>query len=818
MPITSRQELTKEYRARAHSMQLRPLVMADGPFNAQIAIVGEGPGEREAVSGIPFIGGAGSVLWNTLKRNCNLTRQDCYCTNVVKRQISLSSKADIRQKVSKHEFVYWKELLLWELSQLPNLRYIIILGNMALEALSDFTKITAWRGSVIDVELGEKTLKALCTFNPAFTIRDPKSEILFKFDIAKVKMIMNGTYKVHEIEEIINPSFNDAMDFIKSVRDAKLPISLDIETVGYETACIGLANNPHIGMCINFRTLDGNQYSVEEEVRIRKSLQNLSNIPDTRYVAQNASFDLYWLWYKDRINLHKAYFDTLLAHHTLYPTLPHNLGALVAQYTTHPYYKDEKDTWKEKGDIDQFWRYNVKDCCLTFAVMEKLHKELIAQKMDKFFFDHVMRLQPHLVRSTVYGVKVDTELKNHLSEVMSEDVATLRSNFEKQAQQLTGEPDLIINPNSPKQLRELFFNKLKLVGRGTSTDATNRKRIKEHPNTSTEVIEMLNCLDKYKEESKFLSTYVEAKIDNDGRIRCEYKQFGTQSAPGRLSSSKVMWGSGMNLQNQPVRAYEMFVADEGCGFAYFDLEQAEARVVGWLAAIDQWMKDFERARADGEYDCHRALASTMWNIPYDDVPKSDEVDGKKSHRYIAKRCRHGLNYRMQYPRLAETTGLSLQAAASAFHIYHRTNPELMKWWDYEVKIAKTEGKLFSPLGRRLIIMERITDEALESIIAFKPQSTIGDWVCRTWYMAEEDEDWPPECRICMNIHDALIATGPIELLPKALSIMKKYAEMPISITDFHGVTRELIIPIEGKISQPDNKGIHRWSTLEKVKL
>jgi hypothetical protein len=169
------------------------------------------------------------------------------------------------------------------------------------------------------------------------------------------------------------------------------------------------------------------------------------------------------------------------------------------------------------------------------------------------------------------------------------------------------------------------------------------------------------------------------------------------------------------------------------------------------------------------------------------------------------------------PRLAETTGLSLHEAANAFHIYHRTNPELVPWWDSCVAEVKETHMLFSPLGRRLLIMERITDDALESIIAFKPQSTIGDWVCSVWYLSEDDPEWPEGCRVAMNIHDALIATGPVEQLPKALSIMKKHAERPMNITDVHGVTRELIIPIEGKLSVAGEDGVHRWSTLEKLK-
>jgi len=72
-----------------------------------------------------------------------------------------------------------------------------------------------------------------------------------------------------------------------------------------------------------------------------------------RVIAQRGDFDAYWCWLRDRIRI-RVWLDTLLAHHTLYPQLPHDLGYLTAQYTTHPYYKGEGDYWKEGGDIDEF--------------------------------------------------------------------------------------------------------------------------------------------------------------------------------------------------------------------------------------------------------------------------------------------------------------------------------------------------------------------------------------------------------------------------------------------------------------------------------
>ena len=70
----------------------------------------------------------------------------------------------------------------------------------------------------------------------------------------------------------------------------------------------------------------------------------------------------------------------------------------------------------------------------------------------------------------------------------------------------------------------------------------------------------------------------------------------------------------------------MFIADQGYAFGYFDLSQAEARYVGWEAGIEGWMEQFEKARVDRSYDTHRALASELFDIPYDEVPTYDHYD------------------------------------------------------------------------------------------------------------------------------------------------------------------------------------------------
>lgn len=840
-----RDTLRAQFEGHASDLGLVTHVFSDGPISADVAIIGEGPGSEEMRSGIPFTGHAGNLLWDSLRAS-GLHRANVYSTNVVKRQISLTRRGNEKNIVHRDELERWMSVLSWELSQLPNLKYVFVLGNYALEAVVGFTGITSWRGSVLDIALpGGRQGKAVISINPAYAQRELKFEPIFKMDCNKLKRVIAGTFKPHDIETLINPSFKQTMSFLRDLQKAKKPTAADIETINGYTACIGFANDPHYGICINWRDVRENRYSFKEELEIRLEIQKLANhfkkhkVP---LIGQNSQFDWYWTALYDQMWLHFSD-DTLLQHHTLYPQLPHGLAFLVAQYTNHPFYKDDAQTWREGGDIDTFWRYNGKDSCLTLAVWSKMMRELEQQGMLRFYRDHVMRATPHLVQATVHGVAVDMDRKADIVEAVSEDVQKIKRQFWDIVQDITEDEDYEPNPGSHQQMRELYFQRLRLKGYGTSTDETNRKHMLKEPSNSAQAKEMLVLVDKYSEEAKFLGTYAKSKPGADNRFRCQYNQFGVQKAPGRLSSSSLLDGQGGNMQNQPERAKEMFIADPDTVFFYFDLAQAEARVVGWRAGIEKWMQQFEQARLDGVYDCHRALAADMFKVAYDLVPTSDwDEDGKPTIRYTSKRCRHGLNYRMERHRLAEVTGLPYHTAQKAFALYHSVTPELNPWWKEEERLFRQNRQVFNAFGRRHKVIQRLDEEALKSIVAFYPQSTIGDKITQVWYQAEEDDKWPMDARIAIDVHDNLVGMASQKTWKTALSICIKYAESPIMVkpTLQHGRPSPLakpiplIVPADGKVSYPvrmekdpktgktsyveDPKGIHRWSHLRKVKL
>ena len=801
---------------------------SSGNKNAKIAVLLDSPSESDVKLNTPLSTASGSMVFKILEKY-NIKRSDCYITCAIKRKLPMFQD---KFRIDGTELINWRNVLDTEFEDLPNVKYVLCLGKYAMQIFTNETSIVDWRGSVVNHTMHlpncKKDVKLLFTFNPIMIFREPKWEAIFKFDLYKLYKLVSGDYQEYQINHIINPTASQALKYIYKIQNEKKPFALDIETIGNEMCCVGLANDPHEGICINFRDNTKNVYTIQEEINIRRALCRLLIDPNSKIVTQNGSFDDSWLGYKDRFPIFKCYFDTLLAHHTLYPRLPHNLGFLTSMYTTHPYYKDDGKTWKEGGDINQYWRYNVKDVCITLAAHYELLKELQAQKLDGFFFNHVMRIQPHLVNMCVQGVKVDTDLKNKINLELIDSISAIKDKFIGLLSEAFPKiPFDNFNMNSVKDMGMLIYGFMKVPNFSDKRKVDDEKisQILTQPDFPDNYKEILRIYLEYKKEVKFHSTYVETKIDEDGRCRCEYKQYGTINAPGRLSSTSVLWGSGTNLQNQPQRAQPMFIADPGYGFIYFDLKQAEAKVVAYAWNVTKLKEAFDLCAKDPNMDVHRMNASNIFKVPYDQVPSYDRLtygkntddpkrDGETTLRYLGKRCVHGLNYRMQPDRLAITTGIDIKLAKEAYQAYHATFPEIQQAWKNTINELKKNKCLWNFMGRRLYFLEPLTDNNMDSVIAFKPQSTIGDYVSSIIADVEEDPEFPKDkARCILNIHDALIFLYKLEpdVEKTMLRLIWKWANKPITING-----QQVVIGMDFKKSVPDENGVHRWTTLKGI--
>jgi hypothetical protein len=144
------------------------------------------------------------------------------------------------------------------------------------------------------------------------------------------------------------------------------------------------------------------------------------------------------------------------------------------------------------------------------------------------------------------------------------------------------------------------------------------------------------------------------------------------------------------------------------------------------------------------------------------------------------------------------------------------------WWDDLVKLVHRDRAITTCLGRRWRLLERWDESALDSIVAFEPQSINGDHTTSVIYKCHSDPEWPSTARILINVHDANIALNRYCDGELVRSIMKRHAEAPLYINSVQNRLRgvddptELIVPAELGKSVPDADGVHRWSTIKKI--
>ena len=138
------------------------LVFGVGNEQAELMLVGEGPGEQEDLQGVPFVGPAGKLLDNMLEM-IDLDRSKVYIANMVK------CRPPHNRDPRPDEMAACRSWLDRQIA-LVNPKLIVCLGRIAAKALirEDF-RITREHGQWFDLD----GRKVLATFHPSALLRDP---------------------------------------------------------------------------------------------------------------------------------------------------------------------------------------------------------------------------------------------------------------------------------------------------------------------------------------------------------------------------------------------------------------------------------------------------------------------------------------------------------------------------------------------------------------------------------------------------------------------------------------------------------------------
>ncbi len=163
------------------------VVVGKGNESAQVVIIGEGPGEQEDITGLPFVGRAGKMLDTALSSVDIDPLEDCYITNIVK------CRPPNNRKPSAAE----SEACMPWLSEQVNLlkpKIIILAGSTAVQSFLGINEpISKIRGQWIEKD----NIKYMPIFHPSYLLRNPsknkgKPKWLTWQDLKKVKKELNS--------------------------------------------------------------------------------------------------------------------------------------------------------------------------------------------------------------------------------------------------------------------------------------------------------------------------------------------------------------------------------------------------------------------------------------------------------------------------------------------------------------------------------------------------------------------------------------------------------------------------------------------------
>ena len=321
---------------------------------------------------------------------------------------------------------------------------------------------------------------------------------------------------------------------------------------------------------------------------------------------------------------------------------------------------------------------------VSFLCGSILKEELKAAEMERLFYEIEMPLVYSLFTMEETGIRVE---RDRLKEYGDRLKIRIKETEQKIYEQ-TGET---FNINSPKQLGEILFEKMKLPGgKKTKTGYSTAADVLEKLAPDYPVIEQI--LD-YRQLTKLNSTYADglaAYIGSDERIHGTFNQ--TITATGRISSTEP------NLQNIPIRMElgreirKVFVPQEGCVFVDADYSQIELRVLAHMSGDERLIGAYQQAE-----DIHAITASEVFHVPLTEVTSLQ--------RRNAKAVNFGIVYGISSFGLSEGLSITRKEATEYIEKYFETYPGVKLFLDKLVADAKETGYAVSMFGRRRPVPE-----------------------------------------------------------------------------------------------------------------
>jgi DNA polymerase-1 len=463
----------------------------------------------------------------------------------------------------------------------------------------------------------------------------------------------------------------------------------DSETTGLnpKTAeLVGLAFSfqAHTGCYVPFPAEKSESQSRLEEFRGVFEDENLEKI------GHNLKFDLSILKWQG-ISVKGKLFDTMLAHYLVEPQMRHSLDFLSETYLDYSPIPirtliGDKETGQisiREVPVEKVAEYAAEDADVAWQLREILQPRLKEKNAERIFYEVECPLIPVLVSMEYDGVALDSEaLKEY-----SAQIALEIQNLEQKIYESAG---LKFHIDSPKQLGEVLFDKLKLDPDPKKTRTGQYATDAQILNRLAAQHEIVRQVLDFRAYRKLQSTYVDmlpsSVFSGTGRIHTTYNQAVT--ATGRMQSY------GPNLQNIPIKTEkgkEIRKAFIPRGEEYLllsaDYSQIELRIIAELSQDEAMLEAFIKG-----LDIHQATAAKVYGVELDEVTEN--------MRRQAKMINYGIIYGISAFGLAQRMGISRHEAAAIIEQYFKQYPSIKDYINRTIEFAHKNGYVETLMGRR----------------------------------------------------------------------------------------------------------------------
>ena len=540
-------------------------------------------------------------------------------------------------------------------------------------------------------------------------------------------------------------------------------IAFDTETTGVDAHTCKLVG-------FSFATAPGKAWYVE--AGLIDIFRPLFADPGKVFVGHNVKFDCTVLL-RYGIGFGAPPHDTMLAHYCLDAAARHGMDALAEQYLGYrpiPIEKliGEKERGKEQLSMgalkpSEILDYAAEDADVTLqldTVLRPLVKEAGALGALETAEEPLVKTLIEMERE---GVRIDTAQLKEFSRQLDRELLQL-------TQQILDCSGPGFNPDSPKQLGELLFDRLGLdssvskktaKGQWSTDEKVLSKLVGSHP--------VVSAILEYRAASKLKSTYADklpSLIDSDSRVHTTYSQSFAET--GRLTSADP------NLQNIPVRTErgklirKAFVArDDGHVLVSADYSQIELRLMAAFSGDEAMLEAFR----NGE-DIHRDTASRVYGIMSAFV--SDEQRAK------CKMVNFGIIYGISAFGLSQRLKISRKEASNLIDTYFRLYPKVKVYMDSAVAKARERGYAETVLGRRRTLRDIASRNATVRMAAERDaintpiQGSAADLIKVA--MVNIDRRLKAEgmrSRMVLQIHDELVFDAPKDEVERLQAILRR---------------------------------------------